>query len=936
MALPAQDSDNPQSGQVISAATDQHEIATENATIVQVAADETAASNEVTRAQGAEGTEQTRATTAEGNEVTARNSAITAAVGASGALTSTAIQTTGTFVAAAGQLVLADASTSTVAVTLPASPTAGAQVDVVRLDNSWTTANAVTVTGTGVANVLQPAMRYSYVYQGGVWQIRAPHAIGTLLPQPMKNADPIVDTTGDRRALTRIRHSYRQQIATFYGLSSFSRTSLPNTTVTADPDPYDPNGSVLITATSVGGATTTPTLQRDLDAVVDMSNVAIRLPIKLDNQNNPLGITLQLSSDGFTSANWTNFMITPTGVNANWIPPSFWTITGGGKSLYTPIGTGADLTQINSVRITMSVTSSQVVNLSLAWLEIVPNLSTKAKCVLSFDDGYTSHYTTALPLLMKYGFRATLFPCIAQVDAMPPETLRRFQEHGWQVGTHAYTIPEHSNLAGIQLREVLQKSLAANQGLGLWGGQDGAWWGGLAVTADTMVAFKQVFRTARWNTAGSLVPETLPPVNPFLTQAWLIGTDTGASLIAYAQKAIAQNGLCQFTYHNTAAIPQNLIDFLAWLDQNRDIIDVVTLDEALAPWTDVAPLPTPTWSKPAAPTVATQGLQTGVNVSWTVPASNGAPITGYTISRGATAGALTDIGTVFSALSTTPLMWKDTTAAAATTYFYAVRARNLAGDGSASAAVSGARASGRPTTPTTTVQPNGWWRIDQVTGVAAGAAILSVPDNSGNAHAMAKNTSYAAPTLLAAALGTYGAAHLTNAVPAALYAVNTTLTGENATVLSVLRSTTVLTSNQNLIGSGGVNFTNGNDFYQRFNGSNGRVETGPARTPANYGSQRYPVGGAWHVLGASIDTAANNHQVTNSVDGVAQKTTPPTAYTARAADGNVIVGMFAQGDAAPDMDWTEVIVFPSILADADRKTWEAYLGATYDLPVYAF
>jgi fibronectin type 3 domain-containing protein len=73
----------------------------------------------------------------------------------------------------------------------------------------------------------------------------------------------------------------------------------------------------------------------------------------------------------------------------------------------------------------------------------------------------------------------------------------------------------------------------------------------------------------------------------------------------------------------------------------------------------------------------------GVNMSWSTPASNGSPITGFRVYRGTAASALNALTTLGNVTS-----YKDTTTVRGGTYYYAVSAINGIGEGSRSSASS--------------------------------------------------------------------------------------------------------------------------------------------------------------------------------------------------------------------------------------------------------
>jgi outer membrane protein assembly factor BamB len=83
------------------------------------------------------------------------------------------------------------------------------------------------------------------------------------------------------------------------------------------------------------------------------------------------------------------------------------------------------------------------------------------------------------------------------------------------------------------------------------------------------------------------------------------------------------------------------------------------------------------YGKPEGPVLNAKSNNSKVDLSWTVPRSNGAPILSYNIYRGTAQGT----ETVFSQNYTGGTAWADTKVMAGTTYYYKVSAVNLGGEG---------------------------------------------------------------------------------------------------------------------------------------------------------------------------------------------------------------------------------------------------------------
>src|SRR3954452_2315587 len=82
--------------------------------------------------------------------------------------------------------------------------------------------------------------------------------------------------------------------------------------------------------------------------------------------------------------------------------------------------------------------------------------------VISFDDGYLSHYTHALPVLKALGWRGVLN---LEIDNVRPGDLTASQvraliDAGWEVDSHTITHPDLTTVSDSQLRQELVGSRA--------------------------------------------------------------------------------------------------------------------------------------------------------------------------------------------------------------------------------------------------------------------------------------------------------------------------------------------------------------------------------------------------------------------------------------------------------------------------------------------
>ncbi|HMD68606.1 MAG TPA: polysaccharide deacetylase family protein, partial [Chitinivibrionales bacterium] len=90
--------------------------------------------------------------------------------------------------------------------------------------------------------------------------------------------------------------------------------------------------------------------------------------------------------------------------------------------------------------------------------------------VMTFDDGFDSFYTAALPLLQEYEYKVTVFPVAGYLgrpsawDTLPPQThltreqLREIARMGHEIGSHTVTHANLTLLCDADLRDELSRS----------------------------------------------------------------------------------------------------------------------------------------------------------------------------------------------------------------------------------------------------------------------------------------------------------------------------------------------------------------------------------------------------------------------------------------------------------------------------------------------
>jgi peptidoglycan/xylan/chitin deacetylase (PgdA/CDA1 family) len=94
------------------------------------------------------------------------------------------------------------------------------------------------------------------------------------------------------------------------------------------------------------------------------------------------------------------------------------------------------------------------------------------RALITFDDGFSSIYEEAFPIMEKYGFKGIVFIItgyIGSKNLWEPLFMRRFrhlnwselrelQKAGWIIGSHTHTHPDLTKLDGVELLRELETS----------------------------------------------------------------------------------------------------------------------------------------------------------------------------------------------------------------------------------------------------------------------------------------------------------------------------------------------------------------------------------------------------------------------------------------------------------------------------------------------
>ena len=102
-------------------------------------------------------------------------------------------------------------------------------------------------------------------------------------------------------------------------------------------------------------------------------------------------------------------------------------------------------------------------SMNVTFLELKKNIDGVPRMVLSFDDGYTSVFTTAFPIMHQYGIKGTVYLNSAYVGdpgRLTLDQLHQLYDAGWTIANHT---PEHTDLTTLTsvaaIKAVIQQGI---------------------------------------------------------------------------------------------------------------------------------------------------------------------------------------------------------------------------------------------------------------------------------------------------------------------------------------------------------------------------------------------------------------------------------------------------------------------------------------------
>jgi hypothetical protein len=379
------------------------------------------------------------------------------------------------------------------------------------------------------------------------------------------------------------RETFLTTFQTGHGFTSISGGTLTDDSTTI-------NGTQSLRINGPGGAGTTVARSTTLPTV-DFTDCLVAAQFRMDGAGSLGGLLLRLASGDITT-NYAEVALAPT--TDSYLQSGRWETQTLGQSEFTETGT-VDWSAINKAELRMTDNGGGALAIRMSYLAARPRLP-KGIVSLTFDDGWASQYTAALPVLSKYRM-----PCTAYIIAdligtggyMTETNLVDLRDyHHWDIAPHAATAANHNLASGYgsmaneaaveaEMDSIIDWCATRGFNTNHWAAPKGQL-GGIVRTPA-----KKKFRFARGTIVG---PESMPPRNFAAARGWSVNatSDTLPVLQAAVDKCEADGTwliLCLHKIQGSVSDPvvelltstfTSLIDYIATSDvEVRTVFDVL-------------------------------------------------------------------------------------------------------------------------------------------------------------------------------------------------------------------------------------------------------------------------------------------------------------------------------------------------------------------------
>lgn len=246
----------------------------------------------------------------------------------------------------------------------------------------------------------------------------------------------------------------------------------------------------------------------------------------------------------------------------------------------------ADLANINHVRLQVSPKTGKSTTVYVDNISLVVDTAEKAKFTFTFDDGYSSVFDTAKPIMDEYGFRGVCYivtGTVGKTGKMTLAQLHKLQDCGWDICSHTvdhkYFITDKLSNVEIERQLLESKRWLIENGFSK-GANHFASPGGEFTDAHIPL-IKKYYQTHRTVLE---MNESFPPANPHQIHIrYPLSSTSLATFQAWVDKGIKTKSHLWTCYHkietpasaSTIVTPIMFQSMVDYVNTNRANIDIV-------------------------------------------------------------------------------------------------------------------------------------------------------------------------------------------------------------------------------------------------------------------------------------------------------------------------------------------------------------------------
>lgn len=276
-----------------------------------------------------------------------------------------------------------------------------------------------------------------------------------------------------------------------------------------------------------------------------------------------------------------------------------WNTLACGPGEFTPIGSvvAGDFSRITSIRLRVVPITGETASVTFDRLLLVENPLTRAKVVITFDDGNES-LMLAHAMMSRFGYRGTAYVVTSLLQGSPQISIdqaKMLRDCGWDISSHTHTHAYANQVDLATWRRELEQSKEILVANGFGAGANHFAYPGGHNSPEYRLEVSRYYQTARINIAYPYWC-VMPEPNPWAIRTIpVIATSSLSGIMARIDRMAHHKQWGTLMFHRiianatgsdiTPEVFQDILEHLAESD-----VDVVTMSEMVAaPATTLAP-----------------------------------------------------------------------------------------------------------------------------------------------------------------------------------------------------------------------------------------------------------------------------------------------------------------------------------------------------------